>query len=179
MAPGSSPAGRLANGRATPGPARPCDRQLPAMPLSTRSSAPGSPWGSQSSVRATAAPARKTSQPGSGVPGHPACRKYAKKGSGQPGNLRACRGGPLLELAGLAEAGGEPPGAPAACQRTPASGTGSTLHPRRVGGCTAISWRWDGHALFGPMRLRRRAAWDAALPGAGAAGFTLPRVIGR
>ena len=101
------------------------------------------------------------------------------KGSVEPGNLRACRGGPLLELAGLAEAGGEQPGAPAACQRTRASGTGSTLHPRRVGGCTAISWRWDGHALFGPMRLRRRAARDAALPGAAAAGFTLPRVIGR
>jgi len=29
------------------------------------------------------------------------------------------------------------------------------------------------------VRLRRRATWDAALPGAGAAGFTLPRVIGR
>jgi hypothetical protein len=36
-----------------------------------------------------------------------------------------------------------------------------------------------GHAFFGPMTLRRRATWDAALPGAGAAGFTLPRVIGR
>ena len=35
------------------------------------------------------------------------------------------------------------------------------------------------HAFFGPVRLRRRAIWDAALPGAGAAGFTLPRVIGR
>ena len=118
-------------------------------------------------------PARIRSAGAPSVPG------ICQKGSGQPGNLRACRGGPLLELAGLAEAGGEPPGAPAACQRTRASGTGSTLHPGRVGGCTAISWRWDGHALFGPMRLRRRAAWDAALPGAGAAGFTLPRVIGR
>ena len=36
-----------------------------------------------------------------------------------------------------------------------------------------------GHAFFGPMRLCRRATWDAALPGAGGAGFTLPRVIGR
>jgi len=81
------------------------------------------------------------------------------KGSVEPGNLRACRGGPLLELAGLPEAGGEPPGAPAACQRTRASGTGSTLHPGRV-------------------RLRRQTTWAAALPGAGAAGFTLPRVIG-
>ena len=66
-----------------------------------------------------------------------------------------------------------------ACQRTRASGTGSTLHPGRVGRGTAISWRWDGHAFFGPMRLRRLATWDAALPGAGGAGFTLPRVIGR
>jgi len=169
----------VANGRATPGPARPYDRQLPAMPPSTRSSAPGSPWGSQSGAKGDGR-ARTKDIPARirGVGGHPACREYTKKGSGQPGNLRACRGGPLLELAGLAEAGGEPPGAPAACQRTRASGTGSTLHPGRVGRGTVISWRWDGHALFGPMRLRRRATWDAALPGAAAAGFTLPRVIG-
>ena len=69
--PGLSLAERLANGRATPGPARPYHRQPPAMPLSTRSSAPGLPWGSQSGARETATPARKTSQQGSGVPGPP------------------------------------------------------------------------------------------------------------
>ena len=63
-----------------------------------------------------------------------------------------------------------PPGIPGICQK----GQWSQVTCAPV----VVAYR-VGHAFFGPMRLRRRATWDAALPGAGAAGFTLPRVIGR
>ena len=93
---GSSPARRVAIGRAAPGSARPCDRQLPAMIPSTRSSAPGSPWGSQSGVKGDGR-ARTKDIPARirGAGGHPACWGICQEGSGQPGNLRACRGWPI------------------------------------------------------------------------------------
>jgi hypothetical protein len=179
MAPGSSPAGRLANSRATPAQDARATGSHPLCPSAPAQAHRGSPlgvsiWGEG---RRPCPHERHPSQD-QGCRGH-LLTGICQKGSVEPGNLRACRGGPLLELAGLAGARGDPSGAAAACQRTRASGIGSTLHPGRMGRGTAISWRWDGHAFFGPMRLRRRATRDAALPGAGAAGFTLLRVIGR
>jgi len=135
MAPGSFSRRTVSQRPGNSGPSTPVRSATtcyaPQRPLKRTGTPPG---GANLGRRATAAPARKTSQQGSGVSGALSVPGICQRGSGQPGNLRACRGGPLLELAGLAEAGGEPPGAPAACQRTRASGTGSTLHPGRVAG---------------------------------------------
>ena len=93
------------------------------------------------------------------------------------GNLRVCPRGPSLEQAGLTEGGREPPVAPVARQ-------GSSFRSRATR-CTRAPWA--GHseqlAVDGQAGVRSRwpcprAAWGARHPRAGAARFTLPRVIG-
>ncbi len=132
MVPGSFSRRTVSQRPATPGPARPCHRQPPAMPLSTRSSAPGLPWGSQSGAKGN---------------GHARTKEIAAR----------------IRVPGATQRTGNMP-----------KGQWSQVTCAPV----VVAYR-VGHAFFGPMRLRRRATWDAALPGAGAAGFTLPRVIGR
>jgi hypothetical protein len=180
MTPGSSPAGRLANGRATPGPARPCHRQPLAMAPSTRSSAPGSPWGSQSGVKGDGRARAKGHQPSQDQEcrGPPSAPGNMPAGSGQPGNLRACRDGPLLELAGLAEAGGSHHEHQRLAQRTRAFGAGQHAVPGPWARARRSADAGTEMPSSVPTRLRRRATWDAALPRAGAAKFTLPRVTG-
>jgi len=62
----------------------------------------------------------------------------------------------LLDQAGLAEAGGSHHEHQRLASGLDPSEQGSTLHPA-VGQGTAISWRWDRHALFGPGETARRA----------------------
>ena len=83
MAPGSFSRRTVSQRPATPGPARPCHRQPPAMPLSTRSSAPGLPWGSQSGAKGNGhARTKDIAARIRGTGGHPAYREYAKRVSG-------------------------------------------------------------------------------------------------
>ena len=93
MAPGSFSRRTVSQRPATPGPARPCHRQPPAMPLSTRSSAPGLPWGSQSGAKGNGHARTKEIAARIRVPGATQRTGNMPKGSVEPGNLRACRGG--------------------------------------------------------------------------------------
>ena len=84
IAPGSSPAGRLANGRATPGPARPCPaatRYDPQHPLKRTGLPPGEPTWCKG--RRPRPHERSSTQPGSGVPGPPSVPGNMPTGSGQ------------------------------------------------------------------------------------------------
>jgi len=96
----------------------------------------------------------------------------------QPGNLRVCRRGSFREQAGLAEAAGSHQQ-----HQWLASGLGpseqySALRPGPVGRGTAISWLWTDMLSSVWMGLFPGDLGSAPATGAGAARFTLPRVIG-
>ena len=156
MAPGSSPAGRSGAGRQLRAQhAR--ARQPPAMTPSTRSSAPGSPWGEPTwcKGRRPRPHERSSTQQGSGVPGPPSAPGNMPAGSGQqvtcaPVVIAHCSIRLVL------------PKPEEATTITSGSPADSSLQSRAarciraVGQGTAISWCWDRHALFGPMRLPAR-----------------------
>jgi hypothetical protein len=130
--PGLSPAGRLANGRQLRAQHARATGSRPLCPSAPAQARRGSPGGSHSGAKGNGH--ARTKDIPAGIRGAGATQRAGNmpKGPVEPGNLRACRGGPLLELAGLAEAGGEPPGAPAACQRTRAL--------EQAARCTRAGW---------------------------------------
>jgi len=109
MAPGSSPAGRLANGRATPGPARPrpaATRHDPQHPLKRTGAPLGEPiWGKGKRPR----PHERHPSKDQGCRGPPSVPGICQR-SVEPGNLRACRGGPLGRTCLLRSDETAPPG---------------------------------------------------------------------
>jgi hypothetical protein len=153
MAPGSSPAGGLASGRATPGPARPCPaatRYDPEHPLKRTGLPLGEPTWCKG--RRPRPHERSSTQQGSGVPGPPSAPGNMPTGSGRqvtcaPVVMAHCSIRLVL------------PKPEEATTITSGSPADSSLRGREarciraVGQGPAISWRWDRHALFGPMRL--------------------------